>query len=104
MKKILILITVVLSFSINAETTKEKMEYCGNLATLAKSTMETRQAGATLTSQLKALDNIKTSKDIYEIFSYIIIKSYDYPKFNGEKYKKETVNEYENKILKECLK
>jgi len=100
MKKLILITTLLLSFNINAQATK--MDYCNNLASVAESTMTTRQSGVSLSNQLAILEGI--DKDIKKIFQAIILEAYETPQFSGEKYRKRAVVNFQDSILLRCLK
>lgn len=76
---------------------------CETLASAAGTTMEARQIGIPAT-KLLALVEPYEDEGVRVLLRGMIIKAYESPRFNTEKYRKEAVAEFQNETLVNCLK
>lgn len=84
-------------------TASEGDDLCAALASAAGTTMEARQIGIPAT-KLLALVEPYEDEGVRVLLRGMILKAYESPRFNTEKYRKEAVAEFQNETLVNCLK
>ena len=90
----------------NVQEAKEQA--CQSLQSLAAETMKARQMGIPMSNLLELINKqpveSESDKKNKATWKIILMESYEYPKFTGESYKKNIVNEFANKQMLRCLK
>lgn len=85
-----------------------KEQACQSLQSLAAETMKARQMGIPMGNLLEIINKqpveSESDKKNKATWKIILMESYEYPKFTGESYKKNIVNEFANKQMLRCLK
>jgi len=77
----------------------DKMATCEDWEALAVNIMSARQNGV----QMSKMMGILKSEDDKTV-KMLIIEAYDSPKYSGEKYKKESISEFSNKVFLDCTR
>lgn len=91
---------VALSFNAAADT---EVELCSPLSNLAEKIMKSRQIGV----PMREVMEIKSLEDASEkwttLYREIVTAAYKTPKYSTTEVQNETITEYGNKIMTQCL-
>ncbi len=98
MKKLFFIVIMVM---VTVATAHANDEVCEKQANLAAQIMEIRQMGLPMSDQLAVSARHPNSK---AIFDEMIIYAYSKPRFNTEKYRKDSISEFRNEVHFWCLK
>lgn len=99
MKTIIILITLLLTFNVNASEkySSKKLEHCETVAEISKNVMDFRQSGIEMSKILKAKGFAGS-----DTLKRVVIMAYEEPRL--ESLKEKMTIDFKNKIHVLCLK
>lgn len=113
MNKLIVGLSVGLILSLNASakplsTKTTRSDMCVSVSEFAKSIMERRQNGESITDIIGILDKARsehsTPETIYNAANNIILKAFDKPLYSSDEYKQKAIIEFSNQTYISCMK
>jgi hypothetical protein len=89
---------ILLAALISAPTYAED-DFCLQMHNVGKTIMDARQKGVSLPTMMQTM-----SGNLKELLKPIVVEAYSHPVYTTPSIKKETVDEFANKLHLECLK
>lgn len=104
MKLIIKIGFTLIMLSISNTYAEKKTTGCEGVHTMASSVMELRQLGAAMPKVMTVLSLEGLGENENKILKSMIISAYESPKFSGEKYQENAIEEFANEWALKCYK
>jgi len=87
----------------DSETNKKIDQLCKSISSSAAMVMKARQANLPMSEQLEIISEAD-SEYFKTVMRNIVMEAYDYPRLNTPSYQTQAIQDFENKVMLECLR
>jgi len=102
MKKITLALAAFVLSTSAAANSADDIKFCTEISTLSTTIMTDRQSGKSLAEML-SLAHKPEFNGMQELLMLIVQSAYKAPRFSTDKVKKETITEFANTMMLQCL-
>ena len=105
MKTLIVALMMVVPVSVAAEESKDLgPEMCAALGQMSESIMLSRQVGVPLSQMIEITSNEGEDEELQKTIRKIVLAAYDEPRYNSVDYQQQAAQEFNNKVVLECLR